>query len=68
MTTISRSVVGFAWTFFVAEWVQTAGAALPFGIFGMLMAIFALLTIPLWVFGKRMRIATAGYLPKHANH
>lgn len=45
MTTISRSVVSFAWTFFVSGWVQSAGAALPFGIFGMLMAVFALLTL-----------------------
>lgn len=44
MTTISRSVVSFAWTFFVGGWVQTAGPALPFGIFGMIMAVFALLT------------------------
>ncbi|KAI7341506.1 MFS general substrate transporter [Hortaea werneckii] len=68
MTTISRSVVSFAWTFFVADWVAADGAAMPFGIFGMIMAVFALLTIPLWLFGKRMRIATAGYLPKHSNH
>jgi hypothetical protein len=44
MTTISRSVVSFAWTFFVAAWVGKSGAALPFGIFGMIMGIFALLT------------------------
>lgn len=68
MTTIARSVVSFAWTYFVSEWVETAGAALPFGIFTLLMGVFALLTIPLWLFGKRMRIATAGYLPAHANH
>ena len=68
MTTIARAVVSFAWTFFVGGWIAEAGAALPFGIFGMLMAIFALLVIPLWLFGKRMRIATAGYLPKDAHH
>ena len=44
MTTISRAVVSFAWTFFVGGWVQSAGPALPFGIFGMLMGVFALLT------------------------
>ncbi|KAK4554739.1 hypothetical protein LTR86_008241 [Recurvomyces mirabilis] len=68
MTTISRSVVSFAWTFFVAQWVGVAGPALPFGIFGMLMGIFGLLVIPLWLYGKRMRIATAGYLPMRENH
>ena len=64
MTTIARAVVSFAWTFFVGNWVQSAGPALPFGIFGMIMGVFSLLTIPLWLYGKRMRIATAGYLPK----
>jgi hypothetical protein len=46
----------------VADWVAQKGAAEPFGIFGMLLAIFGLLTIPLWLFGKRMRIATASHL------
>ncbi|KAK5119730.1 hypothetical protein LTR85_007306 [Meristemomyces frigidus] len=68
MTAIARSVVSFTWTFFVSGWIDTAGAALPFGIFTLIMGVFALLTIPLWLFGKRMRIATAGYLPNHANH
>ena len=60
--------MSFAWTFFVGQWIAEAGAALPFGIFGMLMGIFALLTVPLWLFGKRMRIATAAYLPKETRH
>ena len=68
MTTIARAVVSFAFTFFVGEWIESAGAALPFGIFTMLMGVFALLTIPQWLFGKRTRIATAGYLPTRANH
>ncbi|KAK4542949.1 hypothetical protein LTR36_005947 [Oleoguttula mirabilis] len=68
MTAIARSVVSFAWTFFVTQWIETSGAALPFGIFTLIMGLFALLTFPLWLFGKRMRIATAGYLPTHANH
>lgn len=68
MTTIARAVVSFAWTYFVGQWVGEAGASLPFGIFGMLMGIFALLTLVVWLLGKRMRIATAGFLPSHANH
>lgn len=64
MTTIARAVVSFAWTFFVAQWIESAGPALPFGIFGMLMGIFSLLTVPLWLFGKRLRIATEHLLPK----
>lgn len=57
---ILRAVVGFAWSIFVADWIQKTGAAEPLGIFGMLMGLFALLTVPLWLYGKRMRIATAG--------
>jgi hypothetical protein len=57
---ILRAFVGFAWSFFVAEWAQAKGAAEPFGIFALLMGVFSLLTIPLWLYGKRMRIATAG--------
>ncbi|KAK2000475.1 major facilitator superfamily transporter [Colletotrichum falcatum] len=59
VTTILRGFVSFAWSFFVANWVAQTGTAEPFGIFGMLMGIFALLTVPLWMFGKRMRIATS---------
>lgn len=62
MTTVVRSVISFAWTYFVGDWVASKGAAEPFGIFGMLMAIFGLMTIPLWRWGKRMRIATARYI------
>lgn len=59
VVTILRSIIAFAWTFFVSQWVQDRGAAEPFGVFGMLMGLFALLTIPLWLYGKRMRIARA---------
>lgn len=64
MTTIVRAVIAFAWTFFISDWVISAGAALPFGIFGMIMGVFGLLAVPLWVVGKRMRIATARFLPE----
>ncbi|KAL4724741.1 hypothetical protein ACLX1H_008186 [Fusarium chlamydosporum] len=59
MVTILRAIIAFAWTFFVADWIHLKGPAEPFGIFGLLMGIFSLLTVPLWLFGKRMRIATA---------
>lgn len=59
IVTILRSIIAFAWTFFVSGWVTDKGTAEPFGIFGMLMGIFSLLTIPLWLYGKRMRIARA---------
>jgi hypothetical protein len=59
MVTILRAIIAFAWTFFVADWIHHRGAAEPFGIFGLLMGIFSLMTVPLWMYGKRMRIATA---------
>ncbi|EUC40587.1 hypothetical protein COCMIDRAFT_9563 [Bipolaris oryzae ATCC 44560] len=62
--TSTRAVVSFAWTFFVGEWVTHAGAAEPFGIFGMLMGIFGLLTIPMLIWGKRLRIWTAKWVPQ----
>ncbi|KAF2165323.1 hypothetical protein M409DRAFT_67192 [Zasmidium cellare ATCC 36951] len=64
MTTISRSLVSFAWTYFVGDWVAHAGPAVPFGIFGGIMGVFALLTVPFWWWGKRLRIATQGLLPR----
>lgn len=59
VVTILRSIIAFAWTFFVSHWVEVKGPSEPFGIFGMLMGLFSLLTVPLWLYGKRMRIARA---------
>ncbi|KAH9868346.1 hypothetical protein J1614_007418 [Plenodomus biglobosus] len=62
--TFARSVVSFAWTFFVGEWVGSAGPAEPFGIFGLLMGVFGLATIPMIIWGKRIRIWTAKWIPE----
>jgi hypothetical protein len=62
--TCVRAIISFAWTFFVGTWVHDAGAAEPFGIFGMLMGVFGLLTIPMLVWGKRLRIWTAKWVPE----
>ncbi|KAF4470375.1 HOL1 [Fusarium albosuccineum] len=59
MVTILRAIIAFAWSYFVADWIHDRGSVEAFGIFGMLMGLFSLLSIPLWVYGKRMRIATA---------
>jgi hypothetical protein len=61
--TFVRAIISFAWTFFVGDWVGGRGTAEPFGIFGMLMAVFGLLTIPMLVWGKRLRIWTAKWIP-----
>lgn len=68
MVVFIRGIVSFAWTFFVGNWVDSAGPMEPFGIFGMLMAIFTLTTVPVYIWGKRMRIATARWLPKEVDH
>ena len=68
MITSFRSIIGFAWTFFVGSWITARGAAEPFGIFGMLMALFSLCLIPQYIYGKRTRIATAEWLPTDSAH
>jgi hypothetical protein len=62
--TFVRGIISFAWTFFVGEWVTHSGPAEAFGIFGMLMGLFGLLTIPMLVWGKRLRIWTAKWVPE----
>ncbi|KAI5460933.1 major facilitator superfamily transporter [Mariannaea sp. PMI_226] len=64
--TILRAIISFSWTFFVLQWSEKDGPAEAFGIFGMLMGIFSLLTVPLWLWGKRSRIATAKRLDNSA--
>ncbi|QQK39811.1 MFS general substrate transporter [Penicillium digitatum] len=63
MITCLRAIIGFAWTFFVGTWVESRGAAEPFGIFGMFMGIVGLLTVPIYFWGKRIRIATQKWAP-----
>ncbi|KAL1623922.1 hypothetical protein SLS56_008117 [Neofusicoccum ribis] len=62
MVTSLRAILAFTWTLVVGDWYADRGLAEPFGIFGMLMGIFSLLTVPLWLYGKRIRIATASSL------
>ncbi|CAO2657355.1 Nn.00g034810.m01.CDS01 [Neocucurbitaria sp. VM-36] len=62
--TCTRAIVSFAWTFFVGDWVHHTGTAEPFGIFGMLMGVFGLLTIPILIWGKHLRIWTAKWVPE----
>ena len=61
---LMSTIISFAWTFFVGTWVESAGPALPFGIFALLMGVFSLTTVPVWLFGKRMRIATSKLVMK----
>ncbi|KAL1957497.1 hypothetical protein VTO42DRAFT_5960 [Malbranchea cinnamomea] len=63
-----RAIISFSWTFFVGTWVEEAGSAVPFGVFGGLMGFFSLLTLVFMFWGKRLRIATAHWIPKQADH
>ncbi|KAK4157152.1 hypothetical protein C8A00DRAFT_40385 [Chaetomidium leptoderma] len=62
MICILRGIIPFAWTFFVAQWVERNGFLVPFGGFTAIMGVFSLLIIPILCGGKRMRIATARYV------
>ncbi|KAE8330217.1 major facilitator superfamily domain-containing protein [Aspergillus sergii] len=64
VVTCMRAIISFSWTFFASGWVDSAGPAIPFGVFGGLMGLFTLFTIPQWLWGKRTRIATAAWIPK----
>ena len=62
MVVVFRAIIAFAWTFFVGTWVTESGTAQPFGIFALLMGLFALTVIPLWLYGKRLRVATGAWV------
>jgi hypothetical protein len=64
MVVTLRSVISFIWTFYVGDWVASRGPAEPFGIFAMLMGLFGLTVVPVWLMGKRLRIATADLVNK----
>lgn len=62
MVTLFRSIISFSWTFFVGTWAKSAGPAVPFGVFGGIMGFFSILVIPVWLWGKRLRIATENWV------
>ena len=55
----ARNLLTFGLTYFVVDWLAADGALLVFNVLGGLFLFVCLLTIPLWVFGKRMRSAIA---------
>jgi MFS family permease len=65
MICILRGLIPFAWTFFVAQWVERDGFVIPFSGFSGILGGFALLTIPILMIGKRLRIATADYVDRN---
>ncbi|MCJ1409172.1 hypothetical protein MMC19_003250 [Ptychographa xylographoides] len=51
----ARNLLTFGLTYFVVDWLAADGALLVFNVLGGLFLFVCLLTIPLWVFGKRIR-------------
>lgn len=51
----SRNLLTFGLTYFVNDWLAEQGALVVFCILGGLFLFVCSLTIPLWIFGKRIR-------------
>ncbi|KAL6230024.1 hypothetical protein BDW75DRAFT_234734 [Aspergillus navahoensis] len=61
LVAVVRAIIGCVWTLYVGDWVESIGPALTFGIFAAVLGVFASLTIPLFFYGKRLRISTEKY-------
>ncbi|KAI1431292.1 major facilitator superfamily domain-containing protein [Xylaria sp. CBS 124048] len=57
----TRNLLTFAFTFFVNDWLARDGAQAVFNTLGGVWLAVNVLTIPLWIFGKRMR----GYIARN---
>ncbi|KUL81459.1 hypothetical protein ZTR_09856 [Talaromyces verruculosus] len=68
MAAVARGIVSFAFTWFVSDWVESRGAAEPFEVFTAVMGFFSLMTVGLYFYGKRFRIATASWLAGYQAH
>ncbi|KAJ4411260.1 hypothetical protein N0V82_009077 [Gnomoniopsis sp. IMI 355080] len=53
----SRNLLTFGLTYFVNDWLAEEGALIVFCILGALFLFVCSLTIPLWIFGKKIRSA-----------
>lgn len=54
-----RNVYSFGMNYFISSWLSTQGPLQVFSIIGGLHIFILLLTIPMWIFGKRCRSLTA---------
>ena len=55
----TRNLLTFGLTYFVVDWLAEDGALSVFNVLGGLFLFVCLLTVPLWVLGKRIRSAIA---------
>ncbi|KAK5662633.1 hypothetical protein OQA88_8547 [Cercophora sp. LCS_1] len=53
----ARNLLTFGLTYFVNGWLDAQGPLIVFSILGALFLFVCLLTIPLWIFGKKIRSA-----------
>ena len=51
----TRNILTFGLTYFVNDWLARDGALKVFNVLGGCFLAVCMLTIPLWVFGKRIR-------------
>ncbi|KAF1960645.1 serine/threonine kinase 16 [Byssothecium circinans] len=54
-----RNVYSFGMNYFISDWISSMGTLQVFSIIGGVHIFIMLLTIPMWVFGKRCRSVTA---------
>ena len=62
----ARNFLTFGLTYFVVDWLLSDGALKVFNVLGGLFLLVCVLTLPLWIFGKRARswIARNGFLSR----
>jgi hypothetical protein len=54
-----RNVYSFGMNYFISSWITNQGPLQVFSIIGGLHIFIMLLTVPMWIFGKRCRSLTA---------
>ncbi|KAI1332544.1 major facilitator superfamily domain-containing protein [Xylariaceae sp. FL0255] len=51
----ARNILCFGLTYFVNDWLARDGVLAVFNVLGTIFVVVNLLTIPLWIYGKRIR-------------
>lgn len=54
-----RNIYSFGMNYFISSWISNQGPLEVFSIIGGVHIFILLLTIPMWIFGKRCRSFTA---------
>ncbi|XXH04186.1 centractin- actin- protein of the dynactin complex [Hypoxylon texense] len=57
----ARNLLTFGLTYFVNDWLARDGVLAVFNVLGSIFIVVNVLTIPLWIFGQRMR----GYIARN---